>query len=134
MRTLLTSICCLLMAACSFHTTEIYGIGKTTTVRVGGDGASSNSILGDADTDKNSTAFKAFINGMMTLATGYFAHDSIKIQEGTKQLANAGANKVQIEQARFAAQTASEQLKAGQNSEAIKAKLFQEGAAIWKQQ
>ena len=134
MRKLLTSICCLVMAACSFHTTEIYGIGKTTTVRVGGDGASSNSILGDADTDKNSTAFKAFINGMMTLATGYFAHDSIKIQEGTKQLANAGATKVQLAQADFAAQTAAAQLKAGANKAAIDAGLFAQGAAIWKQQ
>ena len=127
---LLVSIC---LVDCGYHTTELYGIGKTTTILVAGDGASSNSILGDTFTNKNSTATKILANAFVQLVGAYWAGNAIKVQETTKQMANAGATQAKIETAKIAASTEAKKIDSAENLAGMRTGLFKIGETIFKQ-
>lgn len=136
MKAALPLLACLMLVAaisCVGHKTVLYGIGETTTVAVFGDGSATNTVLGDSLVYKNSTATKILANMTVSLAGAFALGNYQQSQEITKQMANAGANKVQITQATLAAQTAAAKLNAEENAAGINAGLFKVGETIFKQ-
>lgn len=121
------------LMSCGFHQTELYGIGKTTDIIVAGDAASSNSILGDTFTNKNSTATKILANAFVQLVGAYWAGNAIRVQEVTKQMANAGATQERIVVANNTAMITSKKIDSAENLAGMQSGLFKVGETIFKQ-
>lgn len=134
MKTFLVSmLCAVFVASCVVHETELYGIGRTKTSAAFGDGAASNSILGDTLTYKNSTATKILANMFVQLVGAYVAADALAVRSITERMATAGAQKAQIAAAKIAAQTEAAKITAGENATGVQAGLFKVGETIFQQ-
>lgn len=90
-----------ILCSCSFNQTELYGIGKTTSINVAGDGSTGNTILGNTYVAKNSTATKTIVNGAVTYGAAVElgkSHASDNALEGTKS-----GNSLKLEQSKLKA-------------------------------